>query len=150
MNITPRLVIEQILAIGSQYLGEYTFQDGTKGLAIGILGLRDQRVQSTEGCEVLVSPVANGDYLYEGGTHSYDQGWFEVRIIQHRSNVYHIAKVVEACSSFSHFGNVTYKDQDGVQSTPYALMQVGFSSMHLTNSETYEAGCSFTNNCPIS
>lgn len=149
MNITPRLVIEQIVSIGSQFLGSYTFQDGTKGPAVGILGLRDQRVQSAEGCEVLVSPVANGDYVYEGGTHSYYRGYFEVRIIQHRANVFHIARLVEVCSSFSHFGSVSYNEQNGVQLTPYVVMQVGFTSLHLTNSETYEAGCSFTNNCPL-
>lgn len=148
MNITPRFLLETINTIAFAEVGKYTLQDGTKAPAIGILGLRDQRVQTTEGCEVLISPIANGNYVYAGGTHSYEKGAFEIRVIQHRASTYSIARLVELIASFTHFGRIEWHLPDGVQTVPYAVVHVGFPSLHLTNSEVYDAKCSFTASCP--
>ncbi len=148
MNITPRLILDTINTIAGAEIGKYTLQDGTQSPAIGILGLRDQRVHTTEGCEVLISPIANGNYTYEGGTHSYERGSFEIRIIQHRASTYYISRLVERAVSFTHFGRIEWHLPDGVQTVPYAVVHIGFPSLHLTNSEVYDAKCSFTASCP--
>lgn len=149
MNITPRHVLSTVQELGGAYLGKYILQDGTKTPALGILGMRDTRVKETEGVEVLVCPVPEGNFAYMAGTHSMEHGYFRVHIIQHRSHVVYLPKIVEVCSSFVHFGEIKYFEESAKRMVPYAEMTLGFSSLHLTNSLTYDAFCSFNSSCPI-
>lgn len=143
--MTPRKILEQVLANAPTELGKYTLRDGTTAPALGILGLKDQRVQTTEGVEVLISLVPSGNFEYGASRHISHNSEYEFRVVQHQAPNYNLPYVVQAIVSLGHFGSVKYHVPDGsTESVPYATIKVGIPNWTWTDIEAYQQGCPWT------